>query len=254
MAWALSYAHARGIVHRDIKPDNILLERGTGRALVTDFGIAKIAEGDTPGGATMPGMVLGSLMYMAPEQATGEADIDFRADIYSLGMSGYFMLHGGAPFERATIVSVAARIATGAGPDWDAIEQPVEPALRDLLERCVQPNPDDRWETAEELLETLGIQAVAPRPMPAPIRRLVRDFMLVPTLGFIVLVIDLITEGATQGEFVGWMALIITVNFGVTLRSFTQRGFRWADLRDALEMELARQAEELEATASEAPK
>ncbi|MFB3111531.1 MAG: serine/threonine-protein kinase, partial [Gemmatimonadales bacterium] len=85
VAWALGYAHARGIIHRDIKPDNILLERGTGRSLVTDFGIAKLAEGDS---ATVPGTVLGSLMYMAPEQATGEDDVDGRADIYSLGLCG----------------------------------------------------------------------------------------------------------------------------------------------------------------------
>jgi hypothetical protein len=250
VAWALSYAHARGIVHRDIKPDNILIERGTGRALVTDFGIAKIAESDTTSSGTTPGMIMGSLMYMAPEQATGEGDIDQRADIYSLGLCGYFMLGGRPPFERATIVTVAARIATGQMPNWPALEGSVDPILRTLLERCANPSPDDRWETAEQILEALGPQAVAPRPMPAQIRRLVRDFMLVPTFGLIVMVVDVIAENTTGGEFIGWMSVILLINLYVTLRKFTQRGFGWPDLREALEMELARQAEELEETAA----
>lgn len=250
VAWALSYAHARGIIHRDIKPDNILIERGTGRALVTDFGIAKIAEGDPTASGTTPGMVLGSLMYMAPEQATGEPDIDQRADIYSLGLCGYFMLGGRPPFERATIVTVAARIATGRTPSWDALEASVDPLLRDLLERCTNPSPDGRWDHAEQILDALGPQAVAPRPMPAQIRRLVRDFMLLPTFGFIVLIVDIIADDTSGGEFVGWMSVILLVNLYVTLKKFTERGFRWPDLREALEMELARQAEELEETAA----
>jgi len=245
VAWALGYAHARGIVHRDIKPDNILLESGTGRALVTDFGIAKMTEGDS---ATIPGTVLGSLMYMAPEQATGEDDVDGRADIYSLGLCGHFMLGGRPPFEKATIITVAARIATGATPDFDEIEQPIDPMFRLLLERCVAADPDERWQDAEAILDALGPQALAPRPAPASIRRLVRDFMLVPTLGFLVLVIDVITDDPTLGEFIGWMAVALCVNFGITLRTFTERGFRWPDLREGLDMEIGRQAEELEAT------
>ncbi len=245
VAWALGYAHARGIVHRDIKPDNILLESGTGRALVTDFGIAKMAEGDS---ATVPGTVLGSLMYMAPEQATGEDDVDGRADIYSLGLCGHFMLGGRPPFEKATVITVAARIATGATPDFDEIEQPIDPAFRRLLERCVAADPDERWQDSEAILDALGPQALAPRPAPASIRRLVRDFMLVPTLGFLVLVINVVTDDPTVGEFIGWMAIALSVNFGITLRKFTERGFRWPDLREALDMEIGRQAEELEAT------
>ncbi|MCZ6917398.1 MAG: serine/threonine-protein kinase [Gemmatimonadetes bacterium] len=245
VAWALAYAHARGIVHRDIKPDNILLESGTGRALVTDFGIAKIAEGDTP---TLPGTVLGSLMYMSPEQATGE-DVDGRADIYSLGLCGHFMLSGEPPFAKATIITVAARIATGATPEWDTIEQPIDPSFRQLLERCVAADPNDRWQDAEDILEALGPLALAPRPMPASIRRLVRDFMLIPTVGFLVLVIDIVAgEGLTLAEFLAWMGIALGVNFFITLRKFTERGFRWPDLREGLEMEIARQAEELEAT------
>jgi hypothetical protein len=185
---------------------------------------------------------------MAPEQATGEDDIDGRADIYSLGLCAYFMLGGRPPFEKATIITVAARIATGATPDFDEIEQPLDPTFRQLLERCVAADPDERWQDAEAILDVLGPQALAPRPMPASIRRLVRDFMLVPTIGFLVLVIDIVADEPTLGEFIGWMAVALCVNFGITLRKFTKRGFRWPDLREGLDMEFARQAEELEVT------
>src|SRR6185369_844350 len=85
VAWALAYAHAQGIVHRDVKPANILLERGTERAMVTDFGIARLAHAS---GETAVGELLGTPEYMSPEQASGEA-VDGRSDLYSLGVVGY---------------------------------------------------------------------------------------------------------------------------------------------------------------------
>ena len=81
LAWALAYAHGRGVVHRDIKPDNILLDRGSGRALVSDFGIARVA--DAPSSLTIDGHVMGTAQYMSPEQAAGES-VDGRTDLYAL--------------------------------------------------------------------------------------------------------------------------------------------------------------------------
>jgi serine/threonine-protein kinase len=100
VAWALAYAHGRGIVHRDIKPDNILLEAGTGRALVTDFGIAH--GGGDPGSVTDPGKIMGTAHFMSPEQAAGEA-IDGRSDIYALGVVGYLAVSGRLPFESKNL-------------------------------------------------------------------------------------------------------------------------------------------------------
>src|SRR3712207_3156267 len=96
IADALAYAHARGVIHRDIKPDNILLDGETGRAIVTDFGIARAVEAGTR--LTVTGIAVGTPTYMSPEQAVGEREIDGRSDIYSLGVVAYQMLTGRVPF------------------------------------------------------------------------------------------------------------------------------------------------------------
>src|SRR5690348_3811740 len=92
IADALAYAHLRGVIHRDIKPDNILLDEATGRVLVTDFGIARAIEASTR--LTVTGIAVGTPAYMSPEQAIGDREIDGRSDVYSLGVLGYQMLTG----------------------------------------------------------------------------------------------------------------------------------------------------------------
>src|SRR6185437_11469879 len=106
-AWALSYAHSRGIVHRDVKPDNILIERATGRALLVDFGISKVANSTV----TSLGETLGTPQFMSPEQAAGEP-ADARSDLYSLGLVGYFALIGRAPFDAPSVQAILAMQVT----------------------------------------------------------------------------------------------------------------------------------------------
>src|SRR5688572_2711043 len=113
VAWALAYAHGRGIVHRDVKPDNILLEAGTGRALVTDFGIAHGGSSDSP--VTDPGKIMGTAHFMSPEQAASEA-IDGRSDIYALGVVGYLAVSGRLPFEATNLPALLVRQATAEAP------------------------------------------------------------------------------------------------------------------------------------------
>ena len=123
VAWALAYAHGRGIVHRDVKPDNILLEAGTGRALVTDFGIAH-GGGDATS-PTDPGKIMGTAHFMSPEQAAGEP-IDGRSDIYALGVVGYLTVSGRLPFESANLPALLVRQATEA-PTSDVARATDEP-------------------------------------------------------------------------------------------------------------------------------
>ena len=99
VAWGLSYAHGRGIIHRDVKPDNILIERATGRALVTDFGIARSSAA---AGLTAVGEVVGTPQFMSPEQAAGDT-LDGRSDLYSLGVVAWYALTGKPPFEATQL-------------------------------------------------------------------------------------------------------------------------------------------------------
>ena len=115
VAWALSYAHGRGVVHRDIKPDNILIERATGRALVTDFGIAHTAAVASDTALTRIGEVVGTPQFMSPEQASGDK-LDGRSDLYSLGVVAFFAVTGRLPFDADSVTAVMAMQLTQQPP------------------------------------------------------------------------------------------------------------------------------------------
>lgn len=162
IADALDHAHRQGVVHRDVKPDNVLLEDESGRALLTDFGIAKaLGKGDT---LTRAGSVVGTPHYMSPEQAAGRADIDGRSDIYSLGVMAYAMLTGRLPFEGKTAADVLTKHLTQEPPPLRSLA----PALPDstvlAVERCLAKDPARRWLDARSLKLALG--AVEESPLP----------------------------------------------------------------------------------------
>ncbi len=154
VADALSHAHAHGVVHRDIKPDNVMM---SGRhALVTDFGVARALSAAT--GAherTSVGIALGTPAYMAPEQVAADPDIDQRADLYALGVMGYEMLAGHTPFSSLSPQQVlAAHIATAPVPlRSDRPELPEN--IAGVVMKCLEKRPDDRWQSADELLAQL---------------------------------------------------------------------------------------------------
>ena len=153
VASALAHAHAHGIVHRDIKPENVLLSNGY--ALVTDFGIARAVESAGRTRLTGTGMSIGTPAYMAPEQATGDQNLDYRADIYALGVTGYEMLAGRPPFVAASPQSLIAAHLTQTAPPIRTQRPAVSPNLDALIARCLAKAPADRWQSAAELCRAI---------------------------------------------------------------------------------------------------
>ena len=154
VAAALAYAHQQGVIHRDIKPENILLQNG--HAILGDFGIAAALAlpGETAHSRiTRTGMTLGTVGYMAPEQAFGDADIDHRADIYALGVVGHEMLAGSPPFTGATTQAILAANLTQPPPRLEYLRGDTPPMLARAIEKALKKAPTDRFQTAAELRE-----------------------------------------------------------------------------------------------------
>ncbi|HEY6826863.1 MAG TPA: protein kinase [Gemmatimonadaceae bacterium] len=168
VADALAYAHARGVVHRDIKPDNILIDRASGRPMVTDFGIARAAAGETR--LTVTGVAVGTPAYMSPEQALGEREIDGRSDLYSLAVVGYHMLTGEPPFKAVnTPAMLVKHVSERPRPVRE--RRPDVPAyLAVAIDRALAKRPEDRWTDAAEFRDALDGARTAPKRMPeAPV-------------------------------------------------------------------------------------
>jgi serine/threonine-protein kinase len=151
VALALGYAHANRVVHRDVKAENILLDRRSGRAMVTDFGIARVAEAAP---LTATGHVLGSVHYMSPEQVAGEP-VDGRSDIYALGVVGYFASSGRFPFESDTASAVLVSHITKPTPSLRTVAPHLPASVVSIIDRCLAKRADERFATAGELAQAL---------------------------------------------------------------------------------------------------
>ena len=177
---ALTAAHAAGVLHRDIKPANVML---SGRhALVTDFGVAKAVR--DAGGETLTtvGIAVGTPTYMSPEQATGQTDVDARSDVYAVGILAYEMLTGKPPFTAKNASAMLSAQVLEKPVPLREVRASVPPKLEEIVMRCLEKDPDARWQTAELLLASLEdvytpsggttptmtrpVKAVAPAPAP----------------------------------------------------------------------------------------
>jgi tRNA A-37 threonylcarbamoyl transferase component Bud32 len=150
---ALQHAHDHGLVHRDVKPDNILIESGTGRPLLVDFGIVKYLDG--PAHLTETGFIVGTPLYMSPEQALGSRSVDARSDIYGMGAVLFQLLTGAPPFEGTDSQEIVGRHISEPVPSAGLERDGIPPWISGIVLRCMAKHPDDRFPTANALLEAI---------------------------------------------------------------------------------------------------
>ncbi|MEO7502482.1 MAG: serine/threonine-protein kinase [Gemmatimonadaceae bacterium] len=250
VAWALAYAHGRGIVHRDIKPDNILLEAGTGRAMVTDFGIA---HGGAQATTIDIGKIMGTAHFMSPEQGA-QKSLDGRSDIYSLGVVGYLALSGRLPFEEESVQALIVRQSIDTPPSVISVAPGTPSALAAAIDRCLDPDPAGRFADGEALAAALAPSPDARSVLPPALRAWLaaQNPLALPYLGWST-VFSVLTLGniyawsiANPGSSVGDVAGLVTIAslpifpiIGFHLnqaRKQFRAGYTLSDLRLALEI------------------
>jgi len=249
VAWALAYAHGQGVIHRDVKPDNILLE-SSGRVLVADFGIAGVVAG---AGALASGEVIGTPEFMSPEQALGEAT-DARSDLYSLGIVGYFILSGTLPFEAEKATEVLAKQVTEPAPALGRIAPVVPRRLAQAIDRCLFKDPADRPDGTAALAEQLGQALEQRRDVPAPLRVFIKGsrsiglgLVLLYLYGVFVLSFGVSFAASPEVGFVAGIGALIAgplLLLGWQARRIARLGYGQQDVDYAFQVELERSREE----------
>src|SRR5213596_3384020 len=228
VAWALGAAHQRGVIHRDVKPDNIMIERATERAVVTDFGIAL---GKSAGGG---GSVTGTARYMSPEQACGEP-VDARSDLYSLGATFFYALTGRAPFEAANVPAILTKHVYEPAPQVQALRAEVPAKLSAVVDRLLRKAPPERFQTADDLARVAG--ELRGRDFRAP--PLLRAFVRNAQVSTLVLLTSVLA-----GRGMGIIGAILLFQLVVVARRLLKDGYTFDDIRAALLAERQVQQEE----------
>jgi len=251
VAWALAYAHSQGLVHRDVKPDNIMLEEASGRALVADFGIAGLVRGAA---GLDGGEVIGTPEFMSPEQALGER-VDARSDLYALGVVGYFALSGKLPFQAAKATEVLAKQITEPAPGLASVAAGVPRRLAHAIDRCLEKDPLSRPQKGEELAEQLGLALEQRRELPVGLRVFVKRNARLGGVGGLIYVFSIpfmmVIVGSLFGRAGGplwtFAAAVTVVPFGILVnraRRFLASGFGPEELGVAFRTELEQGREE----------
>src|SRR5881628_3864447 len=251
VAWALAYAHSQGLVHRDVKPDNIMLEEASGRALVADFGIAGLVRGAA---GLDGGEVIGTPEFMSPEQALGEG-VDARSDLYALGVVGYFAFSGTLPFEAGKATEVLAKQITEPAPKLASVAAGVPRRLAHAIDRCLEKDPLSRPQKGEELAEQLGLALEQRRELPVGLRVFVKRnarlggvggliyvFSIPFVMGFVVSLV-----GRAEAALWTFVASVSAGPFGILVgraRRFLASGFGPEELAVAFRAELEQGREE----------
>jgi serine/threonine-protein kinase len=247
VASALDYAHARDVVHRDIKPDNILLEAGTGRAMVTDFGIA---HGGGQSAVMDAGKIMGTAQFMSPEQGQNKP-IDGRSDIYSLGVVGYLAVSGKLPFDEESVPALIVRQSVDTPPSLMSVAPGVPSALAAAIDRCLDRDPAGRFPDGETLAAALAPSPDARSALPPSLRAwlMTRNPLNIPYLawstGFSVLTLGNI-YGIMSGNVGSSVAFVLPaatlpifplIGFHINqARKQFRAGYTLADLRSAIDI------------------
>src|SRR5438132_13113837 len=232
VAWALGYAHQRGVIHRDVKPDNIMIERATERALVTDFGIAL----GTRAAESAGGPVVGTARFMSPEQACGEP-VDARSDLYSLGATFFYALTGRAPFEGSNLPAILTKHVYETAPLVQALRPEVPAKVAAVVDRLLRKAPAERFQTADDLARVAG--ELRGRDFRAP--PLLRAFVRNAQVSTMVLL-----TSALAGSGRGIIGAILVFQLVVGARRLPKDGYTFGDIRAALLAERQVQQEEAE--------
>ena len=251
VAWALAYAHGQGVIHRDVKPDNILLEQASGRVLVADFGIAGVVAGAA---GLVTGEIIGTPEFMSPEQALGE-DVDARSDLYSLGIVGYFTLSGTLPFEAEKATDVLAKQVTEPAPPLSTTAPLVPRRLAQAIDRCLAKDPADRPDGTAALAEQLGHALEQRRDLPVALRAFVKHdarldgpgVLLYPLAMLVVAPLAGVLTGSVEVGFITLISGYTVVPLGVLInraRRLLKSGFGHGDIGVAFKAEVDRGREE----------
>jgi len=250
VAWALAYAHTQGVIHRDVKPDNILLEN-TGRVLVADFGIAGVVA-DAAGLNT--GEIVGTPEFMSPEQALGET-VDARSDLYSLGVVGYFALSGQLPFVAENATDVLAKQVTEPAAPLVSVAPLVPRRMAQAIDRCLAKEPDERPEGPAVLAEQLSHALEQRRELPVALRAFVKHDARLDGSGVLLYPFAMLLATPLVGFWTGSVAMgFATLVSGYTLvplgvlinraRRLMNAGFGHQDIGVAFKAEIERSREE----------
>lgn len=256
VAWAVDYAHRQGVIHRDLKPNNILLERSTGRAYVTDFGIARLME-EAP---LLGGLTFGTFTYASPEQAAG-IPADHRSDIYSLGVVAYVTATGKTPFSGTAKDVLADHVRTPA-PPLRVVGENLDTTLSEAVARCLAKDPRERFQTAADFARALSATPELRGDLPLEMRQFLTKLKVrsrwTPGRTLAGLAgIGVLTRAAGRGEWgmaalaLGALWLLSAMPVVAALISGTRRllrskeNFGRDDIVQALAFDIERQKDEL---------
>lgn len=260
VAWALGHAHEQGVVHRDVKPDNILIEASTGRAMVADFGIAGLKQ---DGAIDTTGEVVGTPEFMSPEQAGGER-VDAQSDLYSLGIVAFYALSGRVPFTGKKAADILAQHMTKPAPPVMDHAPSTPRRIARIVDACLAKEPAERPAGAGQLAEQLALTLEHRKEMPVALRSFVKHDGRIDGPGIILVgpILTGITVGLAYmfqsgivgfGSFYGGVALTSAVVLISRARRLLKTGFEHPDLAVAFKTEIERGKEERAFTVGSRP-